>query len=106
MKPCWDAYKQSIATDPNKYCEAGETLSLCVTGVYRNLDTCVNNEVAWWACERANRRTKLEGFCHKNSCASIFPQPPTKSTSDAESFWDFVNAGGLHSEGGESVLGS
>jgi len=99
MTPCWDAYRQSIDSDPDKFCEAGQTLSLCVTGVYRNLDSCVNNEVAWWACERANRRTKLEGYCHKNTCDSIFPKPPTKApTSDAESFWDFVNAGGLHSE--------
>jgi len=101
MKPCWDAFQQAI-TDPNQYCSAGQNLSSCLAAAYRSLDTCVNDDVAWWVCERANRRMKLEGYCDENTCASVFPPPPTPKPSNSEDdndgFMDFVNSGGLLGE--------
>jgi len=101
LQPCWDTYKKDIVDNPDQFCDAGEKLSKCLAAAYRSLDTCVTNDVAWWVCERASRRTKLEGFCTPNTCDSVFPPQPTNSpstSSDSLDFMDFIQSGGLFSE--------
>ncbi|KAI6222941.1 hypothetical protein M3Y99_01480000 [Aphelenchoides fujianensis] len=78
----------------------------CLTLVYKSLGKdCINNDVSWWVCEGAMRRTRLDGYCPKNSCTTIFPKPtmkpPTQSPSLADprrELVDHINAGGLFSE--------
>jgi len=100
IKACFDAYNNTITKDPRPevYCPAGSTLSLCIAQGYKTLDGCANEAVQWWACERASRRTRLEGFCDHNPCAAIFPKQPTISPTSSEDFIEFVNSGGLISE--------
>jgi len=101
INACFDAYNKKIKDDPSfeNYCPAGGELSLCIAQGYQTLDKCTNNAVQWWACERAARRTRLEGFCDQNPCAAVFPPPPTTlPESDSDAFMDFVDNGGLISE--------
>jgi len=101
IKACFDAYNNTITKDPRPevYCPAGNTLSLCIAQGYKTLDPCANFAVQWWACERASRRTRLEGFCDQNPCAALFPKQPTIApTSDSNDFIEFVNSGGLFTE--------
>jgi len=101
VNACFDDYNKTVTKDPSPktYCPAGKTLSLCIAQGYQSLDTCANKAVQWWACERAARRTRLEGFCDHNPCAEVFPKPPTTPPkSDSDDFMEFVNSGGLLSE--------
>jgi hypothetical protein len=101
INTCFDDYNKTITKDPRPdvYCPAGKTLSLCIASGYQSLDKCANHAVQWWACERAARRTRLEGFCDHNPCADVFPKPPTTVTSsESDRLMEFVNSGGLISE--------
>jgi len=92
---CFDTYNQTIQADRNKYCSASETYSTCLADIYNDpaVNTCDFNEIMWWECERALRRSKLDGFCDTTTCQSIFKvEPKTKYASIAEQNLD----GGLY----------
>jgi len=101
IQNCLDIYNTSITKDPRSFCSTGQVLSLCIANAYRTIDECAQKSeaVQWWACERANRRVKLEGYCEQNTCNSLFPVP-TKMPQGANGmeFLDFINGGGLFNE--------
>jgi hypothetical protein len=72
MKNCMTNYNDTIRQDPRAYCKAGQDLSTCVGQAYKTLDRCTNNNVQWWACERIDRRVKLEGYCDANNVSKFW----------------------------------
>jgi len=99
MKNCATNYNDTVRQDPRAYCKAGQDLATCIGQAYKTLDKCTNNNVQWWACERMDRRVKLEGYCDANNCADVFAPAPSNQDTKKETFQEFIQRGGFVTDG-------
>ena len=61
-KSCFQKYQDDIGK-PGKTCEAANDLAFCLAIATTVVEECADNDVEWWVCERASRRSHFDNFC-------------------------------------------
>jgi len=73
-KTCFDTYNATTNQDSSSFCTASQTYATCLSDIYKDpsVSDCDYREPQWWECERALRRSKLDGYCDTTTCSKIF----------------------------------